>query len=38
MAKTLIKPRYTPKDKLKLQTEIPKDSTSTNLPSNLQNL
>ena len=37
MTKTLIKSRYNPKYKIKSQTQILKDATSTNLPSNLQN-
>ena len=37
MTKTLNKSRYNPKYKLKSKTIIPKDNTSTNLPSNLQN-
>ena len=30
------KSRYNPKYKIKLQNQIPKDNTSTNLPQNLQ--
>ena len=37
MPKTLMKPRYNPKHKIKQQTQILKVNTSTNLPSNLQN-
>ena len=33
----MTKSRYNPKYKIKLQNQIPKDITSTNLPSNLQN-
>ena len=36
MPKTLTKPRYNPKYKIKSQTQILKDNTSTNIPSNLQ--
>ena len=36
MTKTLIKPRYNPKYKIKIQNQIPKDITSSKLPSNLQ--
>ena len=36
MPKTLIEPRYNPKYKIKSPTQILKDNTSTNLPSNLQ--
>ena len=32
----MTKSRYNPKYKIKLQNQIPKDITSTNLPSNLQ--
>ena len=37
MTKTLFKSRYNPKYKIKSQTQIIKDVTSSNLPSNLQN-
>ena len=37
MTKTLIKSRYNPEQKIKLQTQLLKDNTSTNLPSVLQN-
>ena len=37
MIKTLIKSRYNPNYKIKSQTQILKDNTSNNLPSNLQN-
>ena len=36
MTKTLIKSRYNPKYKIKLQNQILKDITSTNLPSKIQ--
>ena len=32
----MTKSRHNPKYKIKLQNQIPKDITSTNLPSNLQ--
>ena len=32
----MTKSRYSPKYKIKLQNQIPKNNTSTNLPSNLQ--
>ena len=32
----MTKSRYNPKYKIKLQNQIPKDITSTNLPPNLQ--
>ena len=32
----MTKSRYNPKYKIKLQNQIPKNITSTNLPSNLQ--
>ena len=32
----MTKSRYNPKYKIKLQNQIPKDITSTNLPSNIQ--
>ena len=32
----MTKSRYNPKYKIKLQNQIPKDNTSTNLPQNLQ--
>ena len=32
----MTKSRYKPKSKIKLQNQIPKDITSTKLPSNLQ--
>ena len=34
----MTKSRYNPKYKIKLQSQIPKDLTSTKLPSNLQRL
>ena len=37
MTKTIIKSRYNPKYENKLQTQIIKVNTSTNLPSNLRN-
>ena len=37
MTKTIIKSRYNPKNKIKPQTQILKDVTSSILPSNLQN-
>ena len=37
MTKTLIKSRYSPRYKIKLQTQKFKNNTSFDLPSNLQN-
>ena len=36
MTKTITKSRYNPKYIIKLQTQILKDKTATNLPPNLQ--
>ena len=37
MPKTLIKSRYNPKHNIKQRILLPKSSSSTNLPKNLQN-
>ena len=37
MTKTLIESRFKPRYRIKSQTQIPKDTISTNIPSNIQN-